>query len=347
MKHYVASMAVVALLLHSAISSAQAQTKSLDDFNRDADYHSKTLLVKLLQFTAPYPGFYQQTTLDSNGTAFTARVVPNWAVQNSVNAKLDNALLDQIRQLLAQLRLSSTPAAVETQRGQLHSAFVFYDGQDFLRLNFNGPVPAQVDAIVAILQKQFTAAGKAQSEELAAHQKLMRETYGDWQSRAGLTVNAGIGMHRCKGDGALVVSTSGRRNDPTGSPVAVSLYHVLVFYSGAVVSGSGSGGRWSDDPVQSTVVMWTPMYADGLFTENALQRKLEILNNAIDGTVTIAGKTYRLADGNMFVVRMGRDWLPTVTQLKEVLADPATPEASLERFKAILKDPAVQKLELY
>ena len=348
MKHYVVSICVlVAVLSLPAISSAQEQTKSLDEFNRDANYHSKTLLVKLLQFTAPYPGFYQQTYLESNGTAFTARIVPDWAVQNSINAKLNDALLDQVRQLLAQLKLSATPAAVEPQRGQLHSAFVFYDGQDFLRLNYNGRVPEQIDAILAILQKEFTAAGQAQREEFVAHQRLMRETYGDWQNRVGVTINAGVGMHRCKGDGALVLSTSGQRKAVDGSSVAVSVYHALVFYSGAVVTGSGSGGRWSDDPVQSGGVIWTPLYADGVFSENVLQRKLEILNNAIDATVTIAGKSYRLADGNMFVVRMGADWLPTVTQLKDVFADPATPQESLDRFKAILKDPSVQKLELY
>ena len=345
----VASISVlVAVLLFPAISSAQEPTKSLDEFNRDANYHSKTLLLKLVQFTAPYPGFYQQTSLDSNGTAFTARVVPDWAIQNSINAKLNDALLDQVRQLLAQLKLSSTPAAVEPQRGQLHSAFVFYDGHDFLRLNYNGPVPEQIDAILAILEKAFSAAQQAGREEFAAHEKLMRETYGDWQNRAGITINAGSEMHRCKGDGALVVSTSGRRNALAGgSPVAVSVYHALVFYSGAVVSGSGSGGRWGDDPVQSGLVIWTPLYADGVFAEKVLQRKLEILNNAIDATVTISGKTYRLTDGNMFVIRMGADWLPTVTQLKDVFADPATPQASLDRFKAILKDPSIQKLELY
>ena len=348
MKVRVVSISVlVAVLLFPAISSAQEQVKSLDEFNRDANYHSKTLLLKLLQFSAPYPGFYQQTSLDSNGTAFTARVVPDWAVQNSINAKLNDGVLDQIRQLLAQLKLSATPAAVEPQRGQLHSAFVFYDGQDFLRLNYNGRVPAQIDAILAILNKEFSATEQVRSAEFAAHQKLMRETYGDWQNRAGITINAGTQMHRCKGDGALVVSTSGRRNAVAGSPVAVSVYHALVFYSGAVVTGSGSGGRWSDDPVQSGVVIWTPLYADGVFAEKVLQRKLEILNNAIDATVTISGKTYRLTDGNMFVIRMGADWLPTVTQLKDVFADPATPQASLERFKSILKDPSVQKLELF
>ena len=50
----------------------------------------------------------------------------------------------------------------------------------------------------------------------------------------------------------------------------------------------------------------------------------------------------------MFVIRMGADWLPTVTQLNEVFAEQATPHKTLDRFKAVLKDDAaIQKLELY
>lgn len=94
--------------------------------------------------------------------------------------------------------------------------------------------------------------------------------------------------------------------------------------------------------------MWTLPNANGSFTENTSQRKIEIRHNAIDATVTIAGKTYPLTGGNMFVVRIGADWLPTVTQLNELFVEQATPQATLNRFKAILKnDPSIQKLELY
>lgn len=185
MKVRVASISfLVAVLFLPVISLGQeqrtnipAEGKPIDWFYEDANYHSKTLLLKLLQFTAPYPGYYQETSLDTNGNAFTARIVPNWAVQASVNAKLNGAILAQIRQMLAPLNVPSTLAVLEPQHGQLHSAFIFYDGHDFLRLNYNGPIPAQIDAILAILHKEFMAAARARPEEFAAHQKLMRETY--------------------------------------------------------------------------------------------------------------------------------------------------------------------------
>lgn len=350
MKVRVASMCFLLLFL-PVISLAQEQSverKSIDGFYTDANNHSKTLLLKLLQFTAPYPGYYQETSLDADGTAFSARVLPNWAAQNSVSAKLDDALLAQIRLMLAQVNVPSTPVAVKPRQGRLHSAFVFYDGQDFVRLNYNGPNPAQIDAILAILNKEFEAASRAWAEEFTAHKKSIREAYGDWENRAGITVNAGNQMHNCKGDNALVVLTAGWRKTPaSNSPVAVSLYHALIFYPDALVTSSGSGGRWNYDPVQSYVLVWTLPSAAGSLTENTSQQKFEILDNAFDATVTIAGKTYQLSGGNMFVIRIGADWVPRVTQLNEVFEDQATPEATLNRFKLILKnDAAVQQLEL-
>lgn len=313
---------LIAVLFFPVLSFGQEQRtnvlterKPIDWFYQDANYHSKTLLLKLLQFTAPYPGHYQETALDTNGTAFNARIVPNWAVQASVSAKLNGAVLDQIRQMLAQLNVPATPAVLEPKEGQLHSAFIFYDGHDFLRLNYNGPIPAQIEAIRAILDKEFMAASRARQEEFAAHQKLMRETYGDWKNRDGVTINASNQMHGCKGTRALLMLTAGQRKTVgISSPVAVSVYHALVFYLDGAVTASGSGGRWGDDPVQSNVVTWTLPNADGSSSENSTERKFEILNNAIDATVTIAGKTYQLNAGNMFVVRIGADWLPTVTQ---------------------------------
>ena len=352
MKVSVASIPLlVAVLFLPAISLGQEQSverKSIDAFHADADQHAKPLLLKLLQFTAPYPGYYQETSLDTNGAAFTARIVPNWAVQASVYAKLDNALVTQIRQMLAQINVPATAAVLEPWQGQLHSAFVFHDGQDFVRFNYNGPNPAQIEAILAILNKEFEAASRARAEEFAAHKKSIREAYGDWENRPGITMNAGIEMYNCKGHNALVVLTSGRRkNVTTSSPVAVSLYHALVFYPDAAVTSSGSGGQWSDDPLQSYVVTWTLPNPNRSFSEDTSQQKFEILHNAIDATVIIAGKTYQLGGGNMFVIRIGADWVPRVTQLNELFEEQATPQATLNRFKVILiNDTAVQQLEL-
>ena len=343
-----ASIIIVLAVLFLPVIALVQDRRSIDWFDYDANHHSKPLLLKLLQFTAPYPGFYYQTTVDTNGTAFTARNVPNWAMQNSRNAKLSDALLDQIKQLLAELNASTNAVVVEPESNRLHSVFVFYDGHDFLRLNYNGPNPAPIEAILEILNKEFAAAERTREEAIAAHQKMLRETYGDWQNRPGVTIHSGAQMHGCKGNGALVVRTEGqRRNLADGSLTTVSLYHALVFHPlGAVASSGTRGGR--NNPLQTYELIWRVPNANGSFSEPYSERKLEILHNAIDASITIAGKTYHLNDGNMFVVRIGADWQPTVTQLKEIFEEQTTPQASLNRFKALYKnDASIQQLEPY
>ncbi|HEU4508145.1 MAG TPA: hypothetical protein VFR78_07910, partial [Pyrinomonadaceae bacterium] len=65
MKVRVASIFFVVLFV-AAIASGQeqrkdppAERKSIDWFYADANQRPKTLLLKFLQFTAPYPGYYQ------------------------------------------------------------------------------------------------------------------------------------------------------------------------------------------------------------------------------------------------------------------------------------------------
>ena len=356
MKYRIASILLpVIILFLPVISLGQEQRSgmpernSIEWFRIDADFHTKPLLLKMLQFTAPYPGYYQQTGLNTDGTAFTARNVPNWAVQSSGHAILSDALLTQVKQMLAQIDFSPTPGFIEPEPNRLHTIFVFYNGHDYVRLNYNGPNPAQIDAIIALLNKEFRATERAREEEIAAHRKLMLESYGDWQNRPGITLNAGAMVNGCKGNRTLVVSVAGQRKPAASSSlVNVSLYHALVFYPmTAVLIGSGSGGRWSDDPVQSNVLIWRVPNGNGPLSEGN-SKQVEVLHNAIDATITIANKTYRLADGNMFVIRVGADWQPTVTQLKEVFEEQATSHTSLNRFKALFKnDPSIQQLELY
>lgn len=215
------------------------ERKPIEYFHIDANYHWKKLLFRHLQFTAPYPGYYQDTYVDTDGNAITRRNVPNWAMQGSVSGKLDDALIGQIRQMLLQLSVQSIAADLEPQSNRFHTAFVFHDGHEFRRVNYNGPNPPQIDAIMQILQKQFMATERRLIEDFKAHERFIKETYGDWQNRKGITINAGGQMHGCKGKRALVVLTHGKRK---ADPTTVSLYHALILYPGGAVSGSGP--RW-------------------------------------------------------------------------------------------------------
>ncbi|SRR6266508_67346 len=328
------------------------ERQPIDWFYEAANYHSKTLLLKILQFTAPYPGHYNVTSLDGNGHAFTGRIVAaNWfgAVKASENATLDAAQLNQVTQMLAQLHLPSAETRLEPQPGQLHTAFVFYDGIAYQRLNFNGEIPTQIDAILKIIQQELSAAEKLSEEQVIAHHRLMEETYGDWKNRNGLALPVNIRMRGFEGNRGLLLGLLGQRKTiPTPQPTAVSIYHALVFYPGGAVTGGGSGTNWSDDPVSIQGVTWTLPNKAGSFSEGTSQRELEIKHNAIDETVTIRGETYYLSRGNMFIIRMSRDWTPDITQLNDRLDQDASEQSVLVRFKSIMRnDASIQRLELY
>jgi hypothetical protein len=341
--------ACLAPVAFSQDEKPQPQRNSIDWFHHSANSHAKKLLFKVLQFTAPYPGYYLETSLDTNGNVFSARIVPDWAVQGSRHAKLDSNRLNQVRQILAQLNLSATPADLKPQQAQLHTALVFYDGHTFSRFNYNGALPAEIEAILALIENELAVATEAQSEEVAAQRKLLKATYGDWQNRNDITIAAGAQMHGCKGNRAALISMAGQRKTPAQAALTpVSVYNALVIYPLAAVTSSGNGGRLSDDPVSSYVMLWTPANASGSFSENTSQQKLEILHNAIDASISIAGKTYELKRGNMFIIRIGDDWVPTVTQLNEISEEQVTQQVTLDRFKSALRnDSFMQKLELY
>jgi hypothetical protein len=205
-----------------------------------------------------------------------------------------------------------------------------------------------VEEILDILRTELERAAKVQYEEFLRHHQLMEETYGDWQNKTGVVVVTSSRMHGLKGTRGLLLTLSGKRNPiPPAAPTLVSIYHALVFYPDAAVTGSGGGGTWSDDPLSSEVVIWTVPKGSGSNAAGTDERVLEIKYQAIDGTVTVAGATYQLAQGNMFVIRMTEDWTPVVRQIEARRDEQTTEQGALDQFKATLRDDvAIQQLEL-
>jgi hypothetical protein len=325
------------------------ERNSMEWFNEAANFESKTLLFKVLQFTAPYPGYYEETSLDITGNAFSARIVPDWATQGIQSATLQSVRLNQVREMLLQLYLPATSTQLEPQAGQLHSAFVFYDGSSYRHLRFNGDVPAQLQAILEIVQKELIAAAKVRAEEFMAHSKLMEETYGDWKNRDGITVPNSSRMRGFQNSRGLLIGLLGQRKATSpAEPLVVSIYHAIVLYPAGGVTGGAGGRNWSDDPVSRNGVSWTLPNSAGSSSDNTSRRELEIEHNAIDETVRIDGKTYYLSQGNLFIIRMGEDWKPAVTQLNERLSESASEQDVLDRFKSITRgNDGLQESRLY
>jgi hypothetical protein len=345
------------LLLFPSNSLAQEQQRkdaleregnSIEWFKEEAANNREPLLVKALQFTAPYQGFYQRLSLDNEGNAFTAQIVPNWAIQGSVGARLDETSLARIKQALGQLSITQAATSASPQPGQLYTAFVFYDGKGYVRCDFSGPLPQQVQELLDLLEAELTKAAKIQHEEFLKHQQLMEQLYGDWRNRSGVSVITGDRMSALRNAQALLLTIMGSKKPVTPMDAKdVSIYHALIFYPEGALTGSGGGGSWSDDPLSTQAVIWDVRKGNGKGNEKPDKKRLEIKYQAIEGSISIDGKTYRLADGNLFVIRINGNWTPLVTQIQDRLDERATERKVLERFKTDLPDDeSVERLEL-
>lgn len=334
----------VALSQHKKTSDLP-ERNSIEWFNQAANSKSELVLFKLLQFTAPYPGYYQETSLNMIGGAFSARIVPDWATQAVHSANLESVALKQIRELLSQLSLTNTPTQPEPQAGVMHSALLFYDGSAYQQFRFNGEVPAQVQAVMEIIRHELRDADEVRAEELAARLKLMEQMYGDWKNRNGMKVPTSSRMRGFQNTRALLLGLLGQRKaTPDAKPEAVSIYHAIILYPAGTVTGGAGGRNWSDDPVSRNGVTWTLTSS----ASSSSQREFEIEHNAINETVRIGDHAYYLSQGNLFIIRISEDWHSTVIQLNETLTTDTSEQGVLERFKSITKgDVSLQELQLY
>ena len=78
------------------------------------------------------------------------------------------------------------------------------------------------------------------------------------------------------------------------------------------------------------------------------KKLLEIKYHAIGGTVSVGGKAYQLANGNIFIIRVSEDWTPIVSQIEVHQDEQLTEQRVLDRLKSILRDDeSIQRLELH
>jgi len=120
-------------------------------------------------------------------------------------------------------------------------------------------------------------------------------------------------------------------------------YHALVVLPMVVPedSGSMSGG---DDFTHINTRKWKPLKGQ---TENALteERELSVRYDALWQTITVASQKYRLANGNLFVVRFNENWQPEITQLKATIDKDVGFDEVRRAFKSALsEDEAIQQL---
>ena len=166
------------------------------------------------------------------------------------------------------------------------------------------------------------------------------------QCPSGALVVSGDIVRVLKEGSGEVLSINGWRRSARAKSDDVSIYHALIFRPGVLLIGTrtllSNKRALSIERLSWTVQKYPPDdYANGE------EHSLEIQYNFIDKSITVGKKTFRLSNGNLFVIRLDEKWLPTVSQVSARLTERTTPDKVLKFFKSVLRhDKTIQRLEL-
>lgn len=349
------NICLLLILTFSGVITTMAQTQkdpllefqeSIAYFNQIANSNSKTLVFKLLQFTAPFRGGYHETYLDKSGYSYSVRVGP-FARQAQRNADLTKSKVKEIKKDLLDIGSKYCVRNPGSQDGQPYSSLIFKKGQKFLRCDFTGKIPDKLQKMLDSLKVEYEKAGKIWYEKYQEEERLLKEKYGDWLEKPGIVRPGTSGSISIKNENTSLIYLKGIfqqvKND---RPPEIPLFYGLVFYPKALLVGGAGGGR-SSDPISSFGMSWDSLKkkyswkrqirgVPGKF--NKPDHQLIVEYNAINGTVSIKNSIYRITDGNLFVIRIDKNWNPKVVQLKIHLDKIPKDQQILELFKQELND---------
>lgn len=145
-------------------------------FEEAANDDRDGLLFKSLEYTAPYSRMYFELRLDAEGNAFTARVIPGWAVQNSRYGKLSAEQIKEVKQMLEANYLQVSPSPTEAREGEKCTAIVFVSSKGYARYNFGGFLPVEVQRVVDFVNAEIEKQEKLRYEEWLEEQKKQTES---------------------------------------------------------------------------------------------------------------------------------------------------------------------------
>jgi serine beta-lactamase-like protein LACTB len=300
------------------------------------------LLLRMLQFEAPYPGFFQELKLYRDGSAVTFRNVPNWAYQASAFARLEQNELGGVRRSLAAIDLSENSASSSPQPAGLHTVFIFFDGQAYQRRHFNGPLPANIQAPIGVVQAAIKAAPSSSEQTRKAHDAGREEGRilrggSDWR------VPEELRLTPLKDVRGLLLTVSGIRG-----AAATSVYHALIFYpEGKLAYQPTDSANWPNNPrALVTITFEHPNGPSGIGIKT-VTHEVVIEYRLIENTLNVGSQSFPLATGNLFVIRLDKNWVPVVRAVNTHIDGPSMAPTILEEFKTQLRtDEAIQSLRL-
>ena len=326
------------LFLNNASSQEKTEdsytrlSQSFDTFNQNVNHRSDDLLFRFFQFRGRYGGSYQYTDIKQDGNSFTVRVTP-FAYQNGRKATLSAGNIDNLKQKLLDFSFSQVGKEIEPKDDELYSAFVFQNKGNFVRLNFSGHIPSEIQAILDLLNVEFEKADKKYSEEINAKEKLVREKYGDWENNPKNVRYSTSGSRSLKNKNTSLLYLKGKQQPVTENSQEIPLYYALVLYANGKIVGGAGGGTWSFEPISRDGISWA--ITDGSYKP---EKQLVIEYNVIDGTISIENKVYELKRGKLFIIKFDENWKLDVKQLNDFLQEPINDQTILYAFEKELDE---------
>ena len=301
------------------------------------------LLLRTLQFEAPYQGYFQELRLFRDGMVRTFRNGSNSALQNSRNARLGQDALAAVQRKLEGFDLSGYSASSGPEPAGLHTVLIYFDGRAYQRRNINGPLPTGIQAAIDSIQAAFKVEDPDAFQKLVKAQDAAREA--ERKLRAGRwDVPKQLQLSPLKDVPGLLLTVTGVRGDAT-----TSIYHVLVFYPEGKLSHEPIGpANWgpASPHAQVTLRFEHPNGPSGIGIKT-VTHELVIDYRLIENTLNVGTRSFPLPEGNLFVIQLAdKSWTPLVRPVHTHVNGPSAPQAVLEQFKAQLIDEAIQKLRL-
>ncbi|HMJ24940.1 MAG TPA: hypothetical protein VK475_03895 [Pyrinomonadaceae bacterium] len=156
-----------------------------------------------------------------------------------------------------------------------------------------------------------------------------------WLRHTGAVIPSGSSALSYTDKPCTILSVTGERWAPSGRLEDAAAYHALVVFPivmpGAYYSLSSGGGL-----TQTDIQKWRAPNVEGMVGD-LNEVDLLVVYDALWQTITVESKTYRLANGNLFVIRYDQSWRPTVTQLNQTLNQIGA-DSEAKAFKSLLPD---------
>ncbi len=311
--------------------------QTFSDLNKTINHRSEKYLFRLFQFRGKYRGGYRYTEINKDGVAVTFRRV-QFATQASRGAALDKEELKKIKQKLADFSLSRAAIEIEPKEGESYSAFVFQNKDRFIRLNFLGDLPQEIREVLDRLNIAFKKAEKEYIEQSEAEGRRLLAKYGKWQELPNILIPTGNGWTRLKNSNGILMFLNGFHSPIIEKErVKAPIFYALILYEeGFIVGGAGCCSR-GDDPISRYGIKWN-------FLNDKSKSKKEFIveHNAIERTLKIKQQKYELQEGNLFVIRLDKNWNAYVEQLNTYIDKTKTNSEILDYFKKNLSDDTLE-----